>query len=157
MGAIVFLTTESARGAVRVKGPVTGIEYVISPQGDPVSSLDAPQLLDMVADPCCGTTLPFGGKVRLFGKTVGTKELLGKVTSQVRDAVPLVVEKPKPKRARRKRRAPKVVELTESVVEEPAEVPVEVVKPEEPVAEIPVLSGEDDELEIQEDSDGNVL
>jgi len=136
MGAVTFLTTQSARGAVRVVGPVTGIEYIISPQGDPVSSLDAPQLLDMLVDPCCGKALPFGGKVRLFGRTVGTKELLNKITDKVRDAGSLVaepeqeVEVPEPKEGKRGRRAFKVVELVEPADEEP-EFSVEVVEPEE--------------------------
>lgn len=118
MGRITFLTTDSARGAVRVVGPVTGIQYVITSQGDPVSPLDASQLLDMVADPCCGNVLPLGGKVKLFGRTVGTKELLAKVTAEIRNAevVPVkedtTVDIPIPEKpTRKRRRSPKVVEV----------------------------------------------
>lgn len=113
-----FLTVHSSRGTVTVEGPVTGLPYHISKFGTPVNEYDVPDLLAMVADPCCGPALPFEGKVRLFGVTAGSRAQRASVPAEVLCAEPMTPE-PKPP-VKRGRKRPVVVEVEEDRV-----VPVE--------------------------------
>jgi hypothetical protein len=88
---------------VTVEGPVTGLPYHISKFGTPVSEYDIPDLLAMVADPCCGPNLPFEGKVRLFGTTVGTRTQRANVPAEVLAARPKMPKPRPPVKEERKR------------------------------------------------------
>lgn len=70
MIGIVFLSTIPEMGALHATGPVTGMEYDITPTGTPVAEIDAAGLLTVLGDPCCGRPLPLGGKIKLFHKMV---------------------------------------------------------------------------------------
>lgn len=150
---ITFLATSRKRGAVRAVGPVTGTTYVITPEGTPVSDFDLrtgdpdnPGLLEMVEDPCCGNSLPLGGKVKVFGVTSATKRQWNKVPDELLYAEPIVPEKPVAKSRRKK--AAKVIPVVEEEAAEPSEEPVE-----EPVEESDVKEPEwaPFETEITED------
>ena len=86
---VVFLNRTRKQGAKGVVGPITGIKYLIGPEGTPVSALDADGLLAMTEPPCCGETLPFGGQVRSFGGHVPTPDQLKLVPDHLWDAQPL--------------------------------------------------------------------
>lgn len=86
---VTFLTTHSKRGNVKAVGPVTGIVYLIKPQGTPVNDLDVPGLLKMTGPPCCGEVLPFGGQVKLFGRTSGSNRQHAAIPDSVRNASPM--------------------------------------------------------------------
>lgn len=90
---VSFLATHPKRGNVKVVGPVTGLEYEITPFGTPVSDYDLPDLLKMTGPPCCGQSLPFGGEVKLFGKTSATHNQMESVPLKVMAAMP---NNPKP-------------------------------------------------------------
>lgn len=99
MGAI-FLNRDARRGSKSVAGPVTGIVYTITQFGTPVHELDAPGLLAMLEDPCCGHILPFGGQVRSFGIHAATADQLASVPEFVWEAGPFevpIVEQPQKK------------------------------------------------------------
>jgi hypothetical protein len=93
---VVFLNRTSRQGERGVTGPITGLEYIISPGGTPVSGYDADALLEMTEPPCCGHTLPFDGKVKSFGIHVPSVKQLEEVPEYLWDAEPIVAaEKPK--------------------------------------------------------------
>jgi hypothetical protein len=83
MGDVVFISTRPERGTVRATGAVTGMVYGITAYGTPIASVDAPGILKMVGDPCCGHTLPFGGKVKLFGIAVPTSTQMANVPDEI--------------------------------------------------------------------------
>lgn len=105
---VTFLATHSKRGNVRAVGPVTGIAYLITPSGTPVSDLDVEGLLEMTGPPCCGETLPFGGEVKLFGKTSASTSQFAAVPPEIRFA--------KPKKKMKKPTVKDKVEMEDSVV-----------------------------------------
>lgn len=86
---VVFLATHSKRGNVAAVGPVTGLSYLITPHGTPVNTLDVPELLKMTGPPCCGEVLPFGGEVKIFGKTSASFDQMKTVPDKVFNAVAL--------------------------------------------------------------------
>lgn len=86
---VTFLATHSKRGNVRAIGPVTGLVYEITPYGTPVNDLDVPKLLEVTGPPCCGEQLPFGGQVKLFGKTAGSTRQFATVPDSVLNAGPM--------------------------------------------------------------------
>jgi len=85
---VTFLATHSKRGNVRAIGPVTGTRYLITPQGTPVSDYDVPGLLKVTGPPCCGETLPFGGQVKLFGKSMASSKQTEAIPQEVFNAAP---------------------------------------------------------------------
>ncbi|NIR26610.1 MAG: hypothetical protein GWN77_06550, partial [Gammaproteobacteria bacterium] len=64
---VTFIATSRRRGNVHIVGPITGIDYLVTPFGTPVSDYDVAELLEETAPPCCGESVPLGGVVRLFG------------------------------------------------------------------------------------------
>jgi len=65
--SVMWLSTHVDRGAVPYTGPVTGIAYVISPQGTPVHESDYEPMWAVLGEPCCGKLLPpFADGVRVF-------------------------------------------------------------------------------------------
>lgn len=87
---VAFLNRTRKQGARSAVGPVTGLSYLIGPEGAPISALDASGLLAMTEPPCCGETLPFGGEVRSFGAHVPTPGQLALVPESLWNAKPLV-------------------------------------------------------------------
>ena len=98
---VAFLNRMRKYGAKSVVGPVTGINYLITPDGTPVSSLDVDGLLALTEPPCCGEPLPFDGEIRSFGGHVPTPQQLELVPTGLWDAVPL--KAPAKKSSRRKK------------------------------------------------------
>ena len=92
-----FLATHRLRGRVAVTGPVTGLDYTITPGGTPVSDFDVEEMLRMTGPPCCGISLPFGGQVKLFGKIAATARQLQDIPIQVLTARPMAEPEAKPK------------------------------------------------------------
>ena len=122
MGNVVFFATNQMRGSVKVPAhmTVTGLAYVITPQGTPVSEYDAAVLDSMYADPCCGMAVPFQGQVKLFGKTSASIAQMNAVPQYVKDARPpklvtVAVEEEKP------RSRAKIVEVEDKTVKEKKE------------------------------------
>lgn len=114
---VVFLNRSRKYGAKSVVGPVTGISYLIGPEGAPVSALDADVILGMTEPPCCGESLPFDGRVRSFGVHVPTPDQLKQVPDYLWDAEPKPgAVKAEPKRAKL------YEEYVEPEEEEPAKV-----------------------------------
>lgn len=86
---VAFLGRAKKLGSKKVVGPITGLHYVITSEGVPVSIHDVDELLAMTEPPCCGESLPFGGEIRSFGNHVPTVEQLGSVPDYIWDAEPL--------------------------------------------------------------------
>jgi hypothetical protein len=120
MGDVVFFSRSRRYGNKGVVGPVTGIKYVITVEGTPVSAYDADALSAMTEPPCCGQHLPFDGKVKSFGISVPTAKQLEDVPQYLWD---FELEEPEPEKPKRKRKYTKYKE-PEEVVEEEVE-PVE--------------------------------
>jgi hypothetical protein len=121
--SVVFLNRTRNQGSKRVVGPVTLTEYIITPDGTPVSGYDAPELLDMLEEPCCGHTLPFDGKVRSFGRHVPTAEQLEQVPLHLFDLEPVAKRKSRSTRRRTKKKKVEPVKF-EFEDPEPAELPM---------------------------------
>lgn len=101
MDNVTFLATRPDRGNARATGSVTGLEYIITSSGTPVRSEDVPGLLAVTGDPCCGYTLPFGGKVKLFGVTSASDVQVANVPDYVKNWNPpqkIVEKKVQPKK-----------------------------------------------------------
>jgi hypothetical protein len=65
--SVMWLATHVDRGVVAFEGPVTGIAYLVSPQGTPVHEADFEPMLTVLGEPCCGKPLPpFAIGVRIF-------------------------------------------------------------------------------------------
>ena len=92
--SVTFLTRPRKMGSKAVRGPVTGIEYVITPYGTPVSDLDVEDLLAMTEPPCCGEHPPFVEEVKSFGVHTPSSEQLENVPDYIRFAKPAIATGP---------------------------------------------------------------
>lgn len=121
MSDVVFLNRTRKQGAKGVVGPVTGISYQITPEGTPISALDADGLLALTEPPCCGEVIPFGGMVRSFGSHVPTVQQLKSVPDYLWDARAIRKSR-SPSRSKLYKTYEHEEETTVAVQDEPAEI-----------------------------------
>ncbi len=127
---VAFLGRTRKLGNKAVVGPVTGIHYVITSEGTPVSIYDVDELLTLTEPPCCGESLPFGGEIRSFGRHVATQLQVESVPDYIWDAKPM--KAPSKSKGKRKKLYDEYERPGEPVlVVEQADEPVEESKTEE--------------------------
>jgi len=89
---VAFLNRNSRMGSKAVVGPITGLSYIITAWGTPVSDYDVASLLSMTEPPCCGQALPLDGQVKSFGTHAPTDRQLAEVPDEIMAWRPSVVE-----------------------------------------------------------------